>query len=119
VPGSKFVGSGGVNKPLPFALKNLNLGHPYLLSRVAPATIKTFGLGFFTGKGSMAGRVVIPIHNATGELVAYAGRSACKRYQIFFLSCKACNPLQPQTKTDNALIPHSAFDYLSSELNLT
>ena len=72
--GSKSV-CGGVNPLLPFALKNLDCGHPYLLSRVAPATVEAFGLGFFTGKGSIAGRVVIPIHNAKGELVAYAGRA--------------------------------------------
>jgi DNA primase len=35
--------------------------------------VATFGLGF-CGKGSMAGRVCIPIHNADGALVAYAGR---------------------------------------------
>ena len=38
-------------------------------------TIKTFGVGFYSGKGSMTGRVVIPIHNELGELVAYCGRS--------------------------------------------
>jgi hypothetical protein len=32
-------------------------------------------VGFFSGKGSMSGRVVIPIENERGELVAYAGRS--------------------------------------------
>jgi len=36
---------------------------------------KTFGIGFFSGKGSMQNRIVIPIHNREGELVAYAGRS--------------------------------------------
>ena len=34
-----------------------------------------FGIGFYSGKGSMSGRVVIPIHNERGELVAYAGRA--------------------------------------------
>ena len=32
-----------------------------------------FGLGYCT-KGSMTGRIVVPIHNAEGQLVAYAGR---------------------------------------------
>jgi DNA primase len=32
-------------------------------------------VGFFAGKGSMHDRIVIPIHNSEGELVAYAGRS--------------------------------------------
>jgi len=71
----KKVESVSVNPPLAFALKNLVSRHPYLLGRVAPATVEAFGLGFFTGKGVMSGRVTIPIHNATGELVAYAGRA--------------------------------------------
>jgi DNA primase len=33
-----------------------------------------WNVGFCTGKGIMAGRVAIPIHNEQGELVAYAGR---------------------------------------------
>jgi DNA primase len=41
---------------------------------VKPETTRHFGLGFCK-KGLMAGRVVIPIHNARGELVAYAGRA--------------------------------------------
>jgi hypothetical protein len=35
--------------------------------------VATFGLGYCQ-KGSMAGRVCIPIHTADGALVAYAGR---------------------------------------------
>jgi DNA primase len=68
--------SRGVNKPLPFALKGIDSSHPYLAARgIAEETAAHFGVGFFPGKGSMAGRVVIPIHNAAGELVAYAGRA--------------------------------------------
>jgi len=48
--------------------------HPYLLDRgLEPTTIAEFGLGFCR-TGSLAGRIVIPIHNAEGQLVAYAGR---------------------------------------------
>src|SRR5207248_1459083 len=43
--------------------------------RINRATAEEFGAGFFSGRGSMSGRVVIPIHNLKGELVAYAGRS--------------------------------------------
>ena len=61
------------NKPLGFAL-DLDPGHPYLLERGVPGiVIQPFGLGY-CGKGIMAGRLCIPIHNASGELVAYAGR---------------------------------------------
>lgn len=63
------------NKPLGFRL-TLDPAHPYLAARgVAPELAERFGLGF-CGKGSMAGRVAIPIEDARGELVAYAGRWA-------------------------------------------
>jgi DNA primase len=49
---------------------------PYLTARsITPETAAHFRVGFFAGRGSMAGRVVIPIHNQAGELVAYAGRA--------------------------------------------
>ena len=61
------------NKPLGFRL-TLDPSHPYLSKRgLSPELVELFGLGFCT-KGSMAGRVCIPIHNVHGELVAYAGR---------------------------------------------
>jgi DNA primase len=64
-----------VNPPLTFELKNLDPDHPYLRERgLTEETIATFGLGYFGGKGTMHGRIVIPIHNEHGELVAYAGR---------------------------------------------
>lgn len=64
----------GPNSPLGFALQNLDPGHPYLTERgLQPETIAEFGLGY-CARGSMAGRIAIPIHNAEGQLVAYAGR---------------------------------------------
>jgi DNA primase len=64
------------NKPLGFQLKGINFAHPYLAQRgIDPETAEYFGVGLFTGKGSMSGRIVIPIENEKGELVAYAGRS--------------------------------------------
>jgi DNA primase len=65
-----------VNKPLTFQLKGVDPSHPYLASRgISRETAETFGAGYFPGKGSMAGRIVIPIHDEHGHLVAYAGRS--------------------------------------------
>lgn len=65
-----------VNKPLPFTLRDINSSHPYLGERgITRETAEHFGVGFFPGKGSMSGRIVFPIHNAEGELVAYAGRA--------------------------------------------
>ena len=64
------------NKPLGFALRHIDHSHPYLTARgITLETAAHFGIGFFDGKGSMHGRIVIPIHNRTGELVAYAGRA--------------------------------------------
>ncbi len=64
----------GPNKPLGFELRNLDPAHPYLAERgLSGATIAEFGLGC-CNNGSMKGRIVIPIHNADGKLVAYVGR---------------------------------------------
>ena len=64
----------GPNKPLGFELRNLDSAHPYLAERgLSGATIAEFGLGC-CNNGSMKGRIVIPIHNVEGKLVAYAGR---------------------------------------------
>ncbi|MGO8697801.1 MAG: CHC2 zinc finger domain-containing protein [Limisphaerales bacterium] len=62
------------NKPLKFRLEKLQSDHPYLAERgLTPETIATFDVGFCS-KGMMADRIAIPIHNANGLLVAYAGR---------------------------------------------
>jgi DNA primase len=64
------------NKPLTFQLKGIDPAHPYLQSRgISREVAEQFGLGFFPGRGAMHGRIVIPIHNEGGELIAYAGRS--------------------------------------------
>jgi len=63
-----------VNPPLKFLLKKLDTKHPYFKGKgIEPGTIEHFGLGYCS-KGLMAGRIVIPIHNLAGELVAYCGR---------------------------------------------
>jgi DNA primase len=68
--------TGAPNKPLGFRLQGIDYQHLYLAGRsVDPETAEYFGVGFFSGKGSMSGRIVIPIENEAGELVAYAGRS--------------------------------------------
>jgi DNA primase len=67
---------GAGNKPLSFALSHIDCSHPYWAGRGVDAeTARHFGIGYSRGKGSMAGRVVIPIHDENGFLVAYAGRS--------------------------------------------
>ncbi len=63
------------NAPLKFRLDKLERTHPYLTEQrgLTPETIVDFGIGFCS-KGMMADRIAIPIHNAKGEVVAYAGR---------------------------------------------
>jgi DNA primase len=62
------------NKPLKFRLDKLAHDHPSLAARgLTLETIMDFGVGF-CGKGMMADRIAIPIHNPEGEVVAYAGR---------------------------------------------
>ena len=64
------------NKPLTFTLTGIDPTHSYLRNRgISAGTAWHFGTGFFPGSGSMAGRIVIPIHDEGGKLVAYAGRS--------------------------------------------
>jgi DNA primase len=62
------------NTPLKFRLDKLEREHPYLKERgLTLETIVDFGIGF-CAKGMMANRIAIPIHNAEGLVVAYAGR---------------------------------------------
>ncbi len=69
------------NKPLSFQLK-LDPEHEYLKSRgLLKETISHFGLGL-CNRGSMQGRIAIPIHNETSDLIAYAGRWAGKDEDI-------------------------------------
>jgi DNA primase len=66
----------GVNRPLRFALTGVNHTHPYLAQRgVDRAAAVEFGIGFYSRPGLMSGRVVIPIHNEHGQVVAYAARA--------------------------------------------
>lgn len=61
------------NPPLAFTLKTLDPHHESLsLLGFSTATIERFGAGY-CAKGLLKGRFAIPIHNAEGELVAYAG----------------------------------------------
>lgn len=74
-PPADVSGNGDSNRPLPFTLTGIDSRHPYLAERgVSPETAQDFGIGWYPGNGSMAGRIVIPIHNEDGILVAYAGR---------------------------------------------
>jgi Toprim-like len=63
------------NNPLAFTLKDVNPSHPMIQKRgISVETAERFGLGFFPGKGSMASRIVFPLHG-DGNIVGYAGRT--------------------------------------------
>ena len=75
-----------VSSPLNFKLTGIDCTHPYLVERgISEKTAVEFGVGFYAGPGLMHGRLVIPIHNAEGVLIAYCGRSvnqAQPRYRV-------------------------------------
>ena len=63
-------------RPLGFRLRGVDQLHPYLAGRgIAARTAAEFGIGFYAGPGLLSRRVVIPIHDEAGRLVAYCGRS--------------------------------------------
>jgi DNA primase len=72
-------GSPGSSRPdplrrLPFSLRLR--WHPYLEERsIHPSTAACFGVGYYAGSGFLRHRIVFPIHESGGQLVAYAGRS--------------------------------------------
>ena len=64
------------NPPLQFALHYVNGDHVYLRNRgLTTSTIRAFGVGFYSGRGFLRGRIVVPIHNEHGQLIAYIGRA--------------------------------------------
>jgi DNA primase len=69
-------GNISVNEPLKFTLRGVDSGHAYLAAReIHKNTATRWGVGFYRGPGLMSGRIVIPIHDESGRLVAYAGRT--------------------------------------------
>ncbi len=63
-----------VNTPLDFELKGLDYQHPYLRGRgFSDKTIEHFGIGY-ASRGLFKHRIAIPLHDADGRLVGYAGR---------------------------------------------
>jgi len=66
----------GFNRVLGFRLFGVDASHAYVAGRgISLATARLFGVGYYSGRGFLSGRVVIPIHNPSGDLIAYAGRS--------------------------------------------
>jgi DNA primase len=62
------------NEPLTFALKNIESQHPSVAALgIRDDMLTAFGVGFYRGRGMMDNRIVIPIHNSSRQLIAYAG----------------------------------------------
>jgi DNA primase len=63
-----------INVPLDFQLKDLDAGHPYLMGRkFSRETMHHFGVGYCS-RGMLKDRIAIPLHDADGKLLGYAGR---------------------------------------------
>ena len=71
-----------IEKPKENSILNLDLSdkikkdHPFLIKekQFKPETIEYFNIGYI-GQGSMKTRIIYPIHNIKGELIAYTGRA--------------------------------------------
>ncbi len=93
------------NKPLAFELRGIQHEHPFIQARgITPLTANEFGVGFFPGKGSMAGRVVFPLYE-NGAIVGYAGRATngdepkwkmpLGLVKSFLYGLERCDPAKP------------------------
>jgi DNA primase len=96
------------NRPLGFVLQDVNPAHPMIQQRgISVGTARLFGIGFFPGKGSMAGRIVFPLHEG-GSLIGYAGRTTLTESdtnakwligkglkKTFLYGLERCDPAKP------------------------
>jgi len=63
------------NKPLAFTLQGISHEHPMIQAKgISVETAKLYGAGYFSGKGTFAGRIVFPMYES-GNLIGYAGRT--------------------------------------------
>jgi DNA primase len=102
--------------PLNFTLRGIDYSHPYLAERGIPEkTAAEFGVGFYAGPGLMHGRLVIPIHNADGKLIAYCGRSVDQtqpRYRVPLAFTKSeilFNMHRAASGSDNSVVVVEGF----------
>ena len=70
------IASANSNSLLRNRITDLDPSHQYFTGHgITSETVQHFGAGYFTGPGTLTGRIVIPIHNEGGDLIAYAGYS--------------------------------------------
>jgi DNA primase len=126
----------GRNKPLAFVLKDVNPSHPMIQEHgISVQTAQHFGVGFFPGKGSMAGRIVFPLHE-DGNLVGYAGRTTLPisdtnpkwlfgkgLKKTFLYGLERCDPAKPLILCESLWAPlwfhehgHQAASLMGSEM---
>jgi DNA primase len=108
-----------VNKPLTFELKHLDQDHPWFSSRdISPETVDYFGLGLQKKGKAIPNRIAIPIHDHSGQLVAYCGRAITKsqiklegKYKLpaNFIKSDVVYNLHRQKKDIKALILVESF----------
>lgn len=104
-----------VNVPLDFELQGLDGTHPYLAGRGLTAeTVAHFGLGFCS-RGWLAGRIAIPLYDANGELVGYAGRIVDEE-KIDEENPKYCFPSKRERNGKTLEFRKSVFLYNGSAL---
>jgi hypothetical protein len=75
-PESEPISSLTENKPLEFQLKGIDPNHHAVSeSGIRSEDATEYGVGYFTGKGSMHNRIVFPFYDDDGRVLAYAGYS--------------------------------------------
>ena len=62
------------NRPLPWTLQDVDTKHPYIAERGISEEFRELFRISVARRGMMAGRLIFPIHNKDGELVAHCGR---------------------------------------------
>jgi 5S rRNA maturation endonuclease (ribonuclease M5) len=66
--------SSSKNRPLAFKLDNLELARSQLAQLgIEQRTADLFGLGYYSGTGALAGRIIVPLYDVDAHLIAYAG----------------------------------------------
>jgi len=106
------------NVPLGFTLQYIDRRHPHLAARRLTAeTVRKCGVGFYDGRGFLRGRIVIPIHDEHGTLIAYVGRAVgsekpkyrfpvgFKKSQVLFNLHRAC-----RTSAREVIVVEGFFD---------
>ena len=62
------------NSPLTWSYKDLSLDHSFFSShQLSREILEYFGVGYYAGSGMMKSRVVVPVHDVAGRVIAWLG----------------------------------------------